>query len=83
MGLGATALTFLLQTWAQRRMGTTQAGVVFALEPVFATAFSLALFAERIPPRGWTGMALILAGLLVVETLGRREPAGAGAAPAA
>jgi drug/metabolite transporter (DMT)-like permease len=80
MGLGATALTFFLQTWAQGRMGATQAGIVFALEPVFATAFSLALFAERIAPRSWVGMALILAGMLVVETLGRREPAAAPAA---
>ena len=81
MGLGATALTFFLQTWAQRGMGATQAGIVFALEPVFATAFSLALFAERIAPRSWVGMAFILAGMLVVETLGRspaKEPAAAG-----
>src|SRR5688572_26950322 len=75
MGLGATALTFLLQTWAQGRLTATRAGVVFALEPVFATAFSIAFFAERIGLRAAAGMVLILAGMLVVETLGRREPA--------
>ncbi len=80
MGLGATALTFFLQTWAQRRLSATRAGVTFALEPVFATAFSLAFFAERIPPRAGLGMALILAGMLVVETLGRRDAALAGPA---
>ena len=82
MGLGATALAFFLQTWAQRRMGVTEAGVVFALEPVFATAFSLALFGERIGARGWIGMALILAGMLVVEVLGRRERAAVADAAA-
>jgi drug/metabolite transporter (DMT)-like permease len=74
MGLVATAFTFFLQTWAQGRLTATRAGVVFALEPVFATAFSLAFFAERIGLRAAAGMALILAGMLVVETLGRREP---------
>lgn len=75
MGLLATALTFFLQTWAQRRLTATRAGVVFALEPLFATAFSVALFAERIGPRAGLGMALILAGMLIVEMLGHREPA--------
>jgi len=75
MGLGATAFTFLLQTWAQGRLTATRAGVVFALEPVFATAFSLAFFAERIGLRAAAGMGLILAGMLVVETLGRRQAA--------
>lgn len=81
MGLGATALTFFLQTWAQRRLSATRAGVTFALEPVFATAFSLAFFAERIGLRAAAGMLLILAGMLVVEVLGHREPALAGPGP--
>ncbi|MEO6462053.1 MAG: DMT family transporter [Candidatus Eisenbacteria bacterium] len=81
MGLGATALTFFLQTWAQRRLSATRAGVTFALEPVFATVFSLAFFAERIGLRAAAGMLLILAGMLVVEVLGHREPALAGPGP--
>ena len=70
MGVGATALAFFIQTWAQRRLSATRTGVIFALEPVFATIFSFALFGERIGPRSAVGMALILAGVIVVGLRG-------------
>ena len=75
MGVFASAATFLLQTYAQRRVPSTRVGVLFTLEPVFATLFSFALLGERPGPRAALGMVLILAGMLTVETLGRR-PAG-------
>lgn len=81
MGVGATALTFFLQTWAQRTLSATRVGVIFALEPVFATLFSYALFGERFGVRAAVGMGLILAGVIVVAARGmaaieaKREPA--------
>ncbi|MEP7027637.1 MAG: DMT family transporter [Candidatus Eisenbacteria bacterium] len=74
MGCAATALAFFLQTWAQARMSAVRVGVLFTLEPVFALMFSIALGRERFTPRTLVGMALILAGMLLVETLGRRGP---------
>ncbi len=76
MGCAATALAFFLQTWAQARMSATRVGVLFTLEPVFALLFSLAARAETLGVRAGAGMGLILAGMLVVETLGRRASAG-------
>ena len=73
MAVVGTAVTFFLQTWAQARMSATRVGVLIALEPVFALLFSVAMGREAITARGITGMVLILSGMLVVETLGRRE----------
>ena len=70
MGLGATALAFFLQTWAQRTVPATRVAVIFALEPVFATLFSAALLGERFGARAAIGMALILAGMIVVSLRG-------------
>jgi drug/metabolite transporter (DMT)-like permease len=74
MGVGATALAFFLQTWAQRRLSATRTGVIFALEPVFAVMFSALFFGERIGARAALGMGLILAGVIVVGVRGM-EPA--------
>ncbi len=70
MGLVATALAFFLQTWAQRTLAATRVAVIFTLEPVFATVFSAAFFGERFGARAAVGMALILAGMLVVSLRG-------------
>jgi drug/metabolite transporter (DMT)-like permease len=78
MGLAATAFAFLAQTWAQAHMPATRVGVLFTLEPVFALICSLVVGAERIAPRAGLGMALILCGMVLVETLGRRVPAALG-----
>jgi drug/metabolite transporter (DMT)-like permease len=54
-------------TWAQSFTTATRAAVIFALEPVFALATSLAVGAEEVGPRALAGAACILAGILVVE----------------
>lgn len=72
MAVIGTAVTFFLQTWAQARMSATRVGVLIALEPVFALLFSVAMGREAITARAVVGMVLILAGMLTVETLGRR-----------
>jgi drug/metabolite transporter (DMT)-like permease len=64
-----TAVTFAAQTWALARMNATHAAVVFALEPVFASALALALVgaAEWPGNRGAAGAALVMAALAVSE----------------
>ncbi len=66
-GVGATAVAMLLQAWAQARTTAVRAALVYALEPVFATAYSLALGRERLGQREVLGGGLILAGVLVSE----------------
>jgi drug/metabolite transporter (DMT)-like permease len=83
-GVFASALAFLIQTWVQRRTTATRTALVFALEPVFAAIFGYALAGDRLGALGWSGCAVIMAGIVVAEpaaaaTLARlvRRPAAA------
>jgi drug/metabolite transporter (DMT)-like permease len=66
-GVFASALGFLTQTWAQRRMTATRTALVFAMEPVFAGVFGYALADDRLGWLGWGGCAVILAGIVAAE----------------
>ena len=66
-GIFASALAFLVQTWAQRRTSATRVALVFALEPVFAGLFGFALAGDRLGWTGWLGCAVIMAGIVVAE----------------
>ena len=63
----ATAVAFLIQTWAQQHSTPTRTALIFALEPVFAWATSYLLAGELLNSRGIAGAALILAGIVLVE----------------
>ncbi len=68
-GVLATALAFLCQLYAQRRLSAVETAITLALEPVVAAGISLAAGAE--PWSLWTaaGGALVVAGMLVVQLL--------------
>ena len=66
-GIFASALGFLVQTWAQRRTSATRTALAFALEPVFAGIFGFWLAGDRLGVLGWGGCAVIMAGILVAE----------------
>jgi drug/metabolite transporter (DMT)-like permease len=66
-GIFASALAFLVQTWAQRRASATQTALAFAMEPVFAGFFGFWLAGDRLGAVGWGGCALIMAGIVVAE----------------
>lgn len=72
MGLMASVLTTLVQTWAQARMSATHAAVLFALEPVFTAVFAAIILGERMSSRDIAGAALVLLGILVSELPARR-----------
>ena len=57
----------LLQVLAQRTLSPGRVGLLFALEPVFALGFALAVGGERFVPRWWAGAALILTAVVMVE----------------
>jgi drug/metabolite transporter (DMT)-like permease len=57
----------LLQVLAQQALSPGRVGLLFALEPVFALGFALAVGGERFVPRWWAGAALILAAVVMVE----------------
>jgi drug/metabolite transporter (DMT)-like permease len=66
-GVFASALAFLVQSWAQRRTSATRTALVFALEPVFAGIFGFAIAGDRLGAVGWGGCAAILAGIVLAE----------------
>jgi drug/metabolite transporter (DMT)-like permease len=69
MALVCTALTLTAQLWAMGRMSATHAAVVFALEPVFATAIAVGVdgSAEWPGARGAAGAAVVMMAVLVSE----------------
>jgi drug/metabolite transporter (DMT)-like permease len=75
-GVFASALAYLIQVWAQRRMSAARIAIVFSLETVFAGIFGYWLADDRLGWLGWGGCAVILAGIVLAEpaaaaTLGR------------
>ena len=66
-GVFASALAYLVQTWAQRRTSATRTALAFTMEPVFAAIFGITLAGDRLGLLGWTGCAAIMAGILLAE----------------
>lgn len=66
-GVFASALAFLVQTWAQRRVSAARTALAFAMEPVFAALFGFWLAGDRLGAAAWAGAALIMAGIVVSE----------------
>jgi drug/metabolite transporter (DMT)-like permease len=68
----ASALAFLVQTWAQQRTSATRTALAFAAEPVFAGFFGYVLAGDRLGALGWAGCAAILAGIVISEPAAAR-----------
>jgi drug/metabolite transporter (DMT)-like permease len=66
-GIFASALGFLVQTWAQRQLSAARTALAFAMEPVWTAIFGFWLAGDRLGAVGWTGAALIMAGIVVAE----------------
>src|SRR5258708_34845816 len=63
-GVFASALGFLVQTWAQRKTSATRTALVFTLEPVWAALFGYTLAGDRLGALGWSGCAGVMAGIV-------------------
>jgi drug/metabolite transporter (DMT)-like permease len=66
-GVFASALGYLVQTWAQRRTSATRTALAFTLEPVWTALFGYWLAGDRLGAVAWTGAVLIMAGIVVAE----------------
>lgn len=64
MAVLVTAVAFFIMSKAQTVLSSTQATLIYALEPVWAALFGY-LAGERLALTGWLGGALILVALLV------------------
>ncbi len=74
-GLLATALAFVVLSWAQRTTTATRSALLLTLEPLFAWLTSVVVAGEQLSGRAAIGAILILAGILAVE-LKPLRPAG-------
>jgi drug/metabolite transporter (DMT)-like permease len=65
--LAATALAFVVQTWAQAHLAPTRAAVIMTMEPVFSGLFAVVAAGEVLGLRALAGAALVLAAMLLTE----------------
>jgi drug/metabolite transporter (DMT)-like permease len=77
--LAATALAFVVQTWAQAHLTPTRAAVVMTMEPVFGGVFAVLLAGEVLGPRTLVGAALVLVAMVLTEVGPRHGAEGAAA----
>ena len=73
LALIASALTMVLQTWAQAHIEPSRAAVIRAMEPVWAAAFAVALGGESITARMIIGGLAIVSAMYLVERPQRRR----------
>jgi drug/metabolite transporter (DMT)-like permease len=65
--LFATALAFLVQTWAQSKISTNFAAVILTMEPVFAGIFGITVGGEPFTFRLFGGALCVLAAMLIIQ----------------
>jgi drug/metabolite transporter (DMT)-like permease len=75
-GIFASALGFLVQTWAQRRTSATRTALAFSMEPVWTAFFGYTLAGDRLGALGWGGCAAIMAGIVLAEPAAARVLTG-------
>jgi drug/metabolite transporter (DMT)-like permease len=63
----ATAVAFLVQTWAQALVSPTRAAVVMTMEPVFAGIFGVIFAGDRLTTRIIAGAICVLAAMILVQ----------------
>ena len=62
----ATAIAFVVQTWAQARISATKVAVILTTEVVFAAIFSVALGREELTLRLIIGGAMVLVAMIAI-----------------
>ncbi|UJW86802.1 DMT family transporter [Devosia sp. SL43] len=68
-GILSTAVAFTFQAIGQQYVPPANAAIILSAESLFAALGGAFLLAERLPPIGYAGAALIFAAIVAVETL--------------
>jgi drug/metabolite transporter (DMT)-like permease len=72
--LVASALGFLVQSYAQRHASPSRTALILSAEPAFAGLFGYLLQGDRLSALAWTGAVLIMAAILLVDVVPRLRP---------
>ena len=70
-GIPASIITTFLWMRAIRQIGASQASIFINLMPVFSALIAMALLGERVAPYHLAGGTLVLAGVIMAQTLTR------------
>jgi drug/metabolite transporter (DMT)-like permease len=73
-GVLASAVAFVVQTWAQRRMQPARVALILVTEPAFGGLFGWSV-AGAWPVRELGGAALMLGGMIASEVVAAAAPA--------
>jgi drug/metabolite transporter (DMT)-like permease len=71
----ATALAFLLQTWAQSKMDASRVAIILTAEVPWAAGLSVAVGQETLAVRTIIGGSIMFAAMLIAEWPTQRKPA--------
>lgn len=63
-----SAIGFVVQAVAQQHTNSTNTGLIFSLEPVFAALFAFLVFGETLSAQGLFGAILVLIGVIYAQT---------------
>jgi len=69
----ASALAFIIQTWAQSFIAPSSVAVILAMEVVFAAVFGIVLLSEPLTLRIGLGGLLVLASMYLIILLDQRK----------
>jgi drug/metabolite transporter (DMT)-like permease len=72
--LVASALGFMVQSYAQRTISSARTALILAAEPAFAGLFGYVLAEDRLSAAGWAGAVLILLAIVAVDAVPRLRP---------
>jgi drug/metabolite transporter (DMT)-like permease len=71
----ATALAFLLQTWAQSKLDSSRTAIILTAEVPWAAGLAVAVGQETLAVRTIIGGAIMILAMLIAEWPSRRKPA--------
>ncbi|HEY0630744.1 MAG TPA: DMT family transporter [Thermoleophilaceae bacterium] len=75
IGLVATVLAIVLFFGGLARVGPSRASMISTIEPLVTVALAFAVFGEALSATQLLGGALVLASVVLLQTLGRNPPA--------
>ena len=67
LGVFCSGVAFVVQAVAQQYTTASHVGLIFTMEPLFAFVVAFLFAHERLAPRGYVGVVLMMASLVLVE----------------
>jgi len=66
LGVVVSAVTFVLQVWAQRVLSSSSSAILLTLEAPFAIFFGIVLLGDIMLPQKWIGVGIVTISIIMV-----------------